>query len=525
MKTDKHSRPIRALVLGVFVAAIAPAAAVTLEDNIVAWWLLGENATLTGGDTITEVPEHTGNSVAAESRGSPQRVAGNPFDPFPFGDSYATRTSDNNYLLVPDDSSYNFADEDFSVSLWARADNGGGQWQKLFQRNVGGDVFWQSETDGEGRTTWNIRSGGNAEIRSTNIFKNDTDWHHLVYLRDTVNGELRAYIDGVESTDPTGGTHGTEPEVGSPAGTGALGIGAENNGVKPFPGDIDDFRIYNVALTDEQVLEIYNAGRGDFAPSAKFQLDVNHLPVTDEIEVKWPSQTGKLYNLRSETDPASAEPINWPIYGGHQDIVATPPENTLTFPRPGDPLRLLVIEEFDAPPQSIWSENFDAVAALPAGWTTGANTPPDAGTTTWEVGTPVRVGPSAANSPANCACTNLGSGYGINTAIWLRSSPIDLTTVGEATLHYSRFVDIEESFDEGVIRVLDASDDSVLGVLQQGIDNENGQPSTDWEDSSASFPPEAIGKSVKLEFFLDCDDFDDGAFAGFYIDDLNVTVP
>ena len=47
--------------------------------------------------------------------------------------------------------------------------------------------------------------------------------------------------------------------------------------------------------------------------------------------------------------------------------------------------------------------------------------------------------------------------------------------------------------------------------------------STDWEQVTAGIPAAALGKMIKLEFRLDTDNV--GNFAGWYIDDINVTVP
>ncbi|NIP94395.1 MAG: hypothetical protein GWO24_13490, partial [Akkermansiaceae bacterium] len=80
--------------------------------------------------------------------------------------------------------------------------------------------------------------------------------------------------------------------------------------------------------------------------------------VGEDLVFTWESLGGKLYTLRSETDPSAAEPIDWPVYDNNADIEATPPENTLTIPRPGDPTRFFVIEEFDAPPESVFSADF-----------------------------------------------------------------------------------------------------------------------------------------------------------------------
>ena len=135
----------------------------TLERNLKAWWLMGENARMTPLDVqvlgVTEISSHLEKGVSADGRGFPQLVEGVPFTSFPFEKSYATHSSIGpNYLLVPYDGSFDFEEQSFSVSLWVRADDNGGRYTKLFQKTAG--AFWQAETDGGGGVIWNIRDAG-----------------------------------------------------------------------------------------------------------------------------------------------------------------------------------------------------------------------------------------------------------------------------------------------------------------------------------------------------------------------------
>ena len=246
--------------------------------------------------------------------------------------------------------------------------------------------------------------------------------------------------------------------------------------------------------------------------------DISYNDFADSISISWESKDGNLYNLRSETDLAVSPTAEWPIVGDNQNVVATPPENTVTFARPADPSRYYVIECFPAPPVSIFSENFDAAAALPPDWNTGTN-PLDTGTTMWQFGTPSVVGPGAANSPPNCAATNLAADYGLETDIYLRTPPVDLTTAAGATVSFWHFVDAEITWDFGQVRVLDVNDDSELAVLLPRADGN----AVDWSQFSAKVPPSALGKSVRIEFRFSADDVNNQS--GWYIDDVEITVP
>jgi len=261
---------------------------------------------------------------------------------------------------------------------------------------------------------------------------------------------------------------------------------------------------------------------GAAPPPFGLRLEVTRDGTTGNITLRWESQDGRLYNVRSEADPSSGLPIDWPIFGGLQDLAATPPENSVTFPLPADPLRLFVVEDFAAPPESVFADNFESGQGQ---WTTGEDDL--TGNTIWEHGTPSNVGPVPPGIPlpsgSNCFGTNRADNYAFDANTWLRSPAIPLTNAAGATLCYERFTDIEPGeFDWGTVSVLDASDDSVIAVIETGIAG----LTADWEKVTSPIPAAALGKTIKLEFRLQSDDFDQGGpFAGFYIDDVNVTVP
>ncbi len=67
--------------------------------------------------------------------------------------------------------------------------------------------------------------------------------------------------------------------------------------------------------------------------------------------------------------------------------------------------------------------------------------------------------------------------------------------------------------------VLDAADNSELAVLIDGVDG----GSADWEEVSRPLPAAALGTTIILEFRFTSDEISN--FAGWYLDDVEVTVP
>lgn len=251
---------------------------------------------------------------------------------------------------------------------------------------------------------------------------------------------------------------------------------------------------------------------------ARPELQVSRNPDTGRLALRWTSQPGMLYTLRSAADPASAPPADWPVFDTKEGLEAMPPENQLELDLPADTARFFVVEEFPKPPVVAYSENFDGGDP---GWTTGFGAADTQQNTRWERGDPTGgspTGPPAARSGTNCYGTSVASDYGFSSDIWLRSpGTIDLTTATEATLVFQQFRDIEPLFDRGFVRVLRASDDSQLGP--DLLDPTDGT-GTAWEQAIVTLPAEALGEVVKLEFRFQSDDV--GNQAGWYIDDVEV---
>ena len=233
-----------------------------------------------------------------------------------------------------------------------------------------------------------------------------------------------------------------------------------------------------------------------------------------DLLLRWDSKAGRLYNLRSETDPSNGEPATWPIFGGHEDMEATPPENTLTIPLPPDPTRFFVIEAFPAPPIVLYSTDFEGGAV---GWTTLVND--ENANTAWELGSPAgSTGPVAgATESANAWSTNLGD-YGPDSDISLRSPAIDLSGIAEAELSFEAYRDADGFGDAAVVRFLRASDLEQLGG-EVPIDMEVFD--VDWKMIRLPVPPQAIGETVLIEWNFISDNTPD-TYSGLSIDDVRV---
>lgn len=236
------------------------------------------------------------------------------------------------------------------------------------------------------------------------------------------------------------------------------------------------------------------------------------------LRITWESRKRLVYDLLGPVDPASAPSIDWPVYGDLSDIEATPPINSITIPLPPEAQRFFAVRQRPEPPATLLDDNFESG---PGEWTTGSDGVGE--DTAWEHGTPTFAanGPATAFSAPNCFGTNISADYGAQANIWLRSPVIDLTDEPSATLRFVQYLDIDDfaGAHQGTINVLDASDDSILTQLESGISGVAG-----WTPRALALPAEAIGKQVRIEFRFESDQFA-SFFAGWYLDDIQVTVP
>lgn len=136
----------------------------------------------------------------------------------------------------------------FSISSWIKTSS---SFQRPFVSNRSTGRMYYGLTSGKGFMYYNGASPANV---NGNAIVNDNNWHHLVFVRSGINSTI--YVDGQidKSTTQTGYIVSSSP----------LSIGYDQPNSEYFPGLIDDVRIYNYALTPDQIKQIYNSGAINF---------------------------------------------------------------------------------------------------------------------------------------------------------------------------------------------------------------------------------------------------------------------
>ncbi|MFW6256723.1 MAG: LamG domain-containing protein [Bacillota bacterium] len=146
-------------------------------------------------------------------------------------------------VLLPEDL---ITDNTYSVSLWVKPDAfthhtpafygavSGTEWISLVPggiSNIEETILWSGENWYDGNTGMLIEK---------------EEWTHLAFTVD--NGDVSVYVDGEEM-------HSGEefPEIFSGSGTFALGV---NWWDEPYVGMMDELRIYDTAISAEQISEL-----------------------------------------------------------------------------------------------------------------------------------------------------------------------------------------------------------------------------------------------------------------------------
>jgi hypothetical protein len=174
-------------------------------------------------------------------------------------------TGSDPYLFRADDDDFDFGTGvDFTLSLWVRSDSatnpGASQFlvdKQVPTNNPGYRLFFNTS----GRLVCDLDDDTTSypedSVTTTADFY-DGGWHHVVCIRDLAQDRLYLYVDGrlrAEDSDLSA--------TGNLSNSDSLTIGARdttNGGTDDFAGDIDEVKIYRLALTPQEVLTEYNRG-------------------------------------------------------------------------------------------------------------------------------------------------------------------------------------------------------------------------------------------------------------------------
>ncbi|MFH1715905.1 MAG: LamG-like jellyroll fold domain-containing protein [Planctomycetota bacterium] len=225
------------LILG----AVGASAAADVDPSLVGWWKFDDGSgdvaldssgnshevTLLDGPTWGSDPEHRG-ILVLDGLDDHAYVDGTPFE-------------------LPN----------YTIAIWFRVDGGSGTRDILSAKGPSGvnGVLLQIEADGTMRNLhrFPFASGGGSNIYTTDTY-DDGSWHHAAAVKSA--SEMILYVDGRQV--------GTQPDSTQFIGPlGEIWLGTLDQRMqRMFPGPLDDWRIYNRVLIEQEILAIME-GEGE----------------------------------------------------------------------------------------------------------------------------------------------------------------------------------------------------------------------------------------------------------------------
>ena len=207
-----------------------------LIDDLLSYWSLDET-------TGTRVDSHGSNDLA--DNGGVSGTSG-----------VATFDGSNDFLNIASNASLQMGDVDFSIVYFFRASNVSGARGHVAKVSAASGTTWEYylRTNGT-ELQFNISDGTNNGTAATTIA--NTTWYFVTAIHDSINDELRLYVDGT-LVDTEAWT------TGGLVSTGAFALGARpaTSYAHFFAGDMDEVGIWKRALTPTEIADLYNDGNG-----------------------------------------------------------------------------------------------------------------------------------------------------------------------------------------------------------------------------------------------------------------------
>ncbi|EFK58301.1 LamG-like jellyroll fold domain-containing protein [Sphingobacterium spiritivorum] len=179
----------------------------------------------------------------------------------------ANGTTSTKAIVIPAREQNKFDYNSFSISLWMKGSSntyttsatnayliqkgtfsGVGRWYGIQLNNNGNLVFAiDDDSSVSGRGKNEVTTG----IAANNLFNNQ--WHHIVAVRDVENAKISLYIDGKFIKTASA----LAQNIGQDNVDLLIGNSAEN---KIYRDQLDEVKLYNYALSDEDISQLYATG-------------------------------------------------------------------------------------------------------------------------------------------------------------------------------------------------------------------------------------------------------------------------
>ncbi len=247
--------------------------------------------------TIAQVPSYVptnglqgywpfnGNANDESGNGNNGTVNGATLTNDRFGNVNSAFSFINSSISFSNSNFASFGMNSFSCSVWVRYTNPGSSLGNFVRYGDGvSGVGWGMRYTGDSKINCLEYAVTNNNIASISPF-NDNNWHNVIFIRDVSNLSATLYIDGsLIVTLPMISGYINDISTGLPFNIGTA------NGYESFVGDLDGIGIWNRALTQQEITDLYNG----------CQLSVNTQPTNQTINVNNNAQF-----VVSSSDPTS----------------------------------------------------------------------------------------------------------------------------------------------------------------------------------------------------------------------------
>jgi len=227
------------------------------DPNLVAWWKLDEGA----GTTVLDWSGHENHGKLFELEGLEWTAPNWRYE----GDKALT-FDDEGYVAIDNINYSGGGRTEVTVCAWVRTSDPNGQYILSFDRNEYYRLQINGDGSGDGQVGWQVMTmngGVEQQVDYGSVTRVDDGlWHHITGVFD--RGRSTIFIDGIPEPSAVGGpTYG----IGDQVRFGFIGANSEAtefNGSRGdgtgVTGDLGDLRIYDKALTQEEILAVM---RGD----------------------------------------------------------------------------------------------------------------------------------------------------------------------------------------------------------------------------------------------------------------------
>jgi hypothetical protein len=186
---------------------------------------------------------------------------------------------------------------DFSISTWYQVNNTSPQFQFLVSKDLMGDPpngDWDFYVN-YNKVKFDITINTNNNSGTQNSLIEPNTWNHALITRNSLSGLINIYINGVLENSFTG-------YIGPYSNTQKMNFGRQGSSNQHFlNGKLDDIGIWNRALTQEEITNLYNVNQCITNITVTDTLIINVGQLSFNDPVTWAN------NITIAPNPASSQ--------------------------------------------------------------------------------------------------------------------------------------------------------------------------------------------------------------------------